>query len=58
MPAKLLSARFWVVLMVIAATAAGVLVGREMPSEWWVIVGVVVRDYFGRADRQHGTETT
>jgi hypothetical protein len=52
---KLYSARAWCLLLMVGATSVCVGMDRVLPPEWWVLLGIVVRDYFGRNDRT--TET-
>jgi hypothetical protein len=49
--AKLWSARWWVTLLVVGTGCALLLQCIEVPSWFALLVGVVVRDYFGRGDR-------
>lgn len=51
MSGKLLSARFWIAVVMTGATAAAVLADAILPNEWWILLGIVIRDYFGRSDR-------
>jgi hypothetical protein len=51
MTAKLLSARWWVTLLLVGTACAMLLWAMECPEWFTMLVGIVVRDYFGRDDR-------
>lgn len=48
MNAKLLSGRFWALVIMTVATSAAMLLRIDLPTQWWGVYSVVIGFYFGR----------